>query len=138
MPVLLGGLDDAVADRRHRTAPRVSSPDNDLRELELKKNQYGPTGESIVFRYRHGLFLPEHGVYTRSPKSAAHRYRKPSPAGGWMPSTRTKRGKALSDAGPQPSLPAEDLSTTEKPSPTPPPPTTTEAPGPEKGSTVDY
>jgi RecA-family ATPase len=36
-------------------------PDGDLRELEFKKNQYGPTGETIVLRYQRGLFLPEHG-----------------------------------------------------------------------------
>jgi RecA-family ATPase len=34
-------------------------PDNDLRELEFKKNQYGPLGETVVLRYRNGLFLPE-------------------------------------------------------------------------------
>jgi RecA-family ATPase len=37
-------------------------PDTDLRELEFKKNQYGPIGESIVLRYQRGLFLPEAGV----------------------------------------------------------------------------
>jgi RecA-family ATPase len=37
-------------------------PDSDLRELEFKKNQYGPTGESIVLRYKNGLFLPEGGT----------------------------------------------------------------------------
>ena len=37
-------------------------PDNDLRELEFKKNQYGPRGENIVLRYQRGLFLPEGGV----------------------------------------------------------------------------
>jgi RecA-family ATPase len=37
-------------------------PDNDLRELEFKKNQYGPLGESIVLRYQRGVFLPEGGV----------------------------------------------------------------------------
>jgi RecA-family ATPase len=37
-------------------------PDNDLRELEFKKNQYGPKGESIVLRYQNGLFLPEGGT----------------------------------------------------------------------------
>jgi RecA-family ATPase len=37
-------------------------PDNDLRELEFKKNQYGPRGDSIVLRYQRGLFLPEAGV----------------------------------------------------------------------------
>jgi RecA-family ATPase len=40
------------------------SPDNDLREFEFKKNQYGPKGESIILRYRHGLFLPEPGIST--------------------------------------------------------------------------
>ena len=37
-------------------------PDNDLRELEFKKKQYGPKGESIILRYQHGLFLPEGGI----------------------------------------------------------------------------
>jgi RecA-family ATPase len=33
-------------------------PDNDLRELEFKKNQYGPLTEPIVLHYQRGLFLP--------------------------------------------------------------------------------
>jgi hypothetical protein len=37
-------------------------PDNDLRELEFKKNQYGPTCEAIALRYQHGLFLPLPGL----------------------------------------------------------------------------
>jgi RecA-family ATPase len=37
-------------------------PESDLRELQFKKNQYGPLGESIVLRYRNGLFLPEAGM----------------------------------------------------------------------------
>jgi RecA-family ATPase len=37
-------------------------PDGDLRQLEFKKNQYGPTGEPIVLRYQGGLFLPERGL----------------------------------------------------------------------------
>jgi RecA-family ATPase len=39
-------------------------PDGDVRQLEFKKNQYGPTGETIVLRYQGGLFLPEHGLST--------------------------------------------------------------------------
>jgi RecA-family ATPase len=39
-------------------------PDGDLRQLEFKKNQYGPTGETIVLKYQRGLFLPEHGLST--------------------------------------------------------------------------
>jgi RecA-family ATPase len=37
-------------------------PDSDLRQLEFKKNQYGPLGETIVVRYQNGLFLPERGM----------------------------------------------------------------------------
>lgn len=37
-------------------------PDGDLRQLQFKKNQYGPTGETIMLRYQRGLFLPEAGV----------------------------------------------------------------------------
>jgi RecA-family ATPase len=37
-------------------------PETDLRELQFKKNQYGPLGESIVLRYRGGMFLPEGGM----------------------------------------------------------------------------
>jgi RecA-family ATPase len=31
--------------------------DNDLRELEFKKNQYGPISDAITLRYQNGLFL---------------------------------------------------------------------------------
>ena len=37
-------------------------PDDDIRELAFKKNQYGPTGETIILRYQRGLFLPENGI----------------------------------------------------------------------------
>jgi RecA-family ATPase len=37
-------------------------PDNDLRQLEFKKNQYGPKAETVVVRYQHGLFLPVPGI----------------------------------------------------------------------------
>lgn len=39
-------------------AENDEEPDRDLRKLEFKKNQYGPTGEAIVLRYQRGLFLP--------------------------------------------------------------------------------
>jgi RecA-family ATPase len=39
-------------------------PNGDLRELQFKKNQYGPLAETIVLRYQHGLFLPEQGLST--------------------------------------------------------------------------
>jgi RecA-family ATPase len=37
-------------------------PDNDLREIVFKKNNYGPISENIVVRYQNGLFLPVPGV----------------------------------------------------------------------------
>jgi len=46
-------------------------PDNDLRELEFKKNQYGPRGENIVLRYQWGLFLPEAGISSLDKASRA-------------------------------------------------------------------
>ena len=46
--------------RQYLKSARVTEdqPDSDLRELEFKKNQYGPTGESIALRWSRGLFLP--------------------------------------------------------------------------------
>jgi RecA-family ATPase len=40
-------------------ADKDDEPDNDLRELQFKKNQYGPLGETLVLRWRSGLFLPD-------------------------------------------------------------------------------
>jgi DNA polymerase len=37
-------------------------PDQNVRELQFKKNQYGPMGETLVVRYRNGLFLLEEGA----------------------------------------------------------------------------
>jgi RecA-family ATPase len=39
-------------------------PDNNLRQIEFKKNQYGPSGDVIVLRYQRGLFLPVGGTST--------------------------------------------------------------------------
>jgi RecA-family ATPase len=46
-------------------------PDTDLREIEFKKNQYGPVSESIVLRYKDGLFLPLSGVSSLDKAAAA-------------------------------------------------------------------
>jgi RecA-family ATPase len=43
-------------------ADEGDQPDNDLRELQFLKNQYGPRGETLVLRYQRGLFLPEAGI----------------------------------------------------------------------------
>ncbi|UQD96076.1 AAA family ATPase [Bradyrhizobium japonicum] len=36
-------------------------PDNDLREIEFMKNNYGPRAERLTLRWQDGLFLPEKG-----------------------------------------------------------------------------
>jgi RecA-family ATPase len=53
--------------RMYLTSPKPESgeqPDSDLRELTFKKNNYGPISDSIILRYRDGLFLPERGMTT--------------------------------------------------------------------------
>jgi len=42
--------------------PEAGEQPNGLRELQFRKNQYGPVGETIVLRYQRGLFLPETGM----------------------------------------------------------------------------
>jgi RecA-family ATPase len=37
-------------------------PDNDVREIVFKKNQYGRTSARVVVRYQNGMFLPVPGV----------------------------------------------------------------------------
>jgi RecA-family ATPase len=56
---------NSVRARMYLTSPKPEAgeqPDSDLRELTFKKNQYGPIGESLILRYRNGLFLPEGGI----------------------------------------------------------------------------
>jgi RecA-family ATPase len=51
--------------RQYLTSVKPDSgeqPDDDLRELQFKKNQYGPKAESIVLRWQNGLFLPVRGI----------------------------------------------------------------------------
>jgi RecA-family ATPase len=45
-------------------------PDNDVRAFQFKKNQYGPLGETILLRWKNGLFLPDSGP--SSLERAAH------------------------------------------------------------------
>jgi RecA-family ATPase len=62
--------------RQYLTGTKADSgeqPDNDLRKLEFKKNQYGPTAEAIVLRYQRGLFLPEGGVSSLDKLAAEQR-----------------------------------------------------------------
>src|SRR5262249_35790955 len=56
---------NSVRARMYLTSPKPESgeqPDTDLRELTFKKNNYGPIADSLVLRYRDGLFLPERGL----------------------------------------------------------------------------
>jgi RecA-family ATPase len=38
---------------------KIKDGDDDLRQLEIAKNNYGPTGEKIVLRWERGVFVPE-------------------------------------------------------------------------------
>jgi RecA-family ATPase len=51
--------------RQYLTSARPGDgeqPDNNLRQFEFKKNQYGPIGETVTLRYQRGLFLPLGGL----------------------------------------------------------------------------
>jgi RecA-family ATPase len=57
--------DAAFRFRQYLTGIKPSDgeqPDSDVRELQFKKNQYGPLGESVAVRYQRGLFLPIAGM----------------------------------------------------------------------------
>jgi RecA-family ATPase len=59
------GWHNSVRARMYLTSPTTEEgeqPDSDLRELRFKKNNYGPVSDSIVLRYKNGLFLPEHSI----------------------------------------------------------------------------
>ena len=56
---------NSVRARMYMTAPKMEAgeqPDTDLREIVFKKSNYGKVADSLVLRYRSGLFLPEGGV----------------------------------------------------------------------------
>jgi RecA-family ATPase len=56
---------NAVRSRMWLRSPKPEpgeQPDNDLREIVFKKNNYGPVSESIVLRWKDGLFLPVPGM----------------------------------------------------------------------------
>ena len=40
-------------------ADRDEQPETDLRELEFKKNQYGPLGETVCVKWEKGIFVPQ-------------------------------------------------------------------------------
>jgi RecA-family ATPase len=49
---------------RKVTTEKDEEPDPDLRILEIMKANYGPVGETVVLRWRNGLFLPIAGTGT--------------------------------------------------------------------------
>jgi RecA-family ATPase len=56
---------NAVRARMWLHSPKAEpgeEPDNDLREIVFKKNNYGTLSETVVLRYRDGLFLPVAGA----------------------------------------------------------------------------
>jgi RecA-family ATPase len=56
---------NAMRARFYMKSPKPKpdeQPDDDLREIVFKKNQYGPKAETIVLRYTDGMFLPVPGI----------------------------------------------------------------------------
>src|SRR5262249_16909013 len=49
----------ARAYMRAPETPKGEEIDSDLREIEFKKNNYGPQGDTIQVRWRDGVFVPE-------------------------------------------------------------------------------
>jgi RecA-family ATPase len=67
---------NAVRARMYLTTAKTgdgSEPDPDLRVLEIMKNNYGPTGERIMIRWRDGLFVPEVGPSSLEQMATAQR-----------------------------------------------------------------
>ena len=55
----------ARAYMRAAETPKGEEIDSDLREIEFKKNNYGPQGDTMQVRWRDGVFVPEsasHGL----------------------------------------------------------------------------
>jgi RecA-family ATPase len=55
---------NSVRARIYMTAPKIEpgvQPDTDVREIQFKKSNYGRVADSMVLRYKNGLFLPEAG-----------------------------------------------------------------------------
>jgi RecA-family ATPase/DNA polymerase I-like protein with 3'-5' exonuclease and polymerase domains len=65
---------NAVRARFFLKSPKAEpgeQPDNDLREIEFKKNQYGTMAENIPLRWQDGLFLPIDGrTFNRAEQEA--------------------------------------------------------------------
>jgi RecA-family ATPase len=56
---------NAVRARFYMKSPKPrpgEQPDDDLREIIFKKNQYGPKAETIVLRWTDGMFAPVRGM----------------------------------------------------------------------------
>jgi RecA-family ATPase len=78
---------------------------DDLRQLEIVKNNYGPTGEKISLRWERGVFVPENAAAASPYRAAAEskvddlflqlldkaiaqgRAVRPNPGAGYAPST---------------------------------------------------
>ena len=50
---------------------KIKDSDDNLRQLEIAKNNYGPTGEKITLRWERGVFVPESADATSPARAAA-------------------------------------------------------------------
>jgi RecA-family ATPase len=63
------GWNNAGRWRMNFTRMKASEEDDGVRQLEVMKNNYGPEGEKIRVRWKHGVFVPEGSAST--PEQAA-------------------------------------------------------------------
>lgn len=67
------GWNNSVRSRLNFTAAKPTNgddPDPDLRELQVKKSNYGPPGETVRLRWQRGVFVPD-GVASPTDRAAA-------------------------------------------------------------------
>lgn len=50
---------------------KIKDSDDNLRQLEIAKNNYGPTGEKITLRWERGVFVPESAAAPSPARAAA-------------------------------------------------------------------
>jgi RecA-family ATPase len=56
---------NSVRARMYMTAHQIEpseQPETDIREIQFKKSNYGRVADSMILRYKNGLFLPEAGL----------------------------------------------------------------------------
>ena len=76
------------------TTAKDEEPDPDMRILEVMKANYGPVGETVMLRWKNGLFLPDAGAGTLDKLAAS---RKATTCSSNLLDRLTRQGRNVSD-----------------------------------------